>query len=125
MCGVEGNKKKSTTRKNKKIKFASFCKTMHPINVKTLKRLTDYLTGLLSFSSFNISVFILSFGENLFFCFFSFCFCCWLCWKSRAGKEKRRNTFIRVRDLLHHDSARVGLSCNFAITESRLGSIQP
>lgn len=74
-------KKKNTRRK----KFASFCKTLHPINVKTLKRLPDYLTGLLSFSSFNISVFILSFGENLFSSF--------LC--LQVPGEEKKNTFIR------------------------------
>lgn len=72
---------KNTTRKN--IKFASFCKMLHPINVKTLKRLPDDLTGFSSFN--NISAFHSLFRWESFFSLLAF--------KCR-GEEIEGNTLI-------------------------------
>lgn len=77
---------------------------LHPINVKTLKRLPDYLTGFSfssppSSSSFNISVFILSFRWESFFPSFRFVFldldfCC-----LSAEGEKKRLKYIHENSL--------------------------
>lgn len=83
--------------KKKKSPHAPFCKMLHPINAKTLKRLRRRFDWLVQFffsvsSSFRISVFILSFCENI---FNAFSFLLWVSGEKESNnKEKHSHNWL-------------------------------
>lgn len=110
---------KWSRREGKKTPHAPFCKMLHPINVKTLKRLsrseTIWLVSwvfLLRFFFFQHFSFHSLFRWESFLCLFFFLFC----FKCPGGEEIKKYIHkIRFGDSLHSRSLEVFFFRKFAI----------